>query len=81
VEPWGTLRVEVFDTEIVVSLPGSIYCVTYYRPERSPQLLGKNFPKRDECKCAEGGSGVVAIARSCATRRLGVCSGRIPLRD
>jgi hypothetical protein len=46
-EHWCTLRVEVADDEIVVSLPGSFYSVTYYKPEASPQLLGKSFPKQD----------------------------------
>jgi hypothetical protein len=49
-ENWGTFRVEVVDDEIVVSLPGSNYTVTYYKPERSPQLLGRKFPKQDDIR-------------------------------
>jgi len=40
-EPWGRLRLDVVDDEIVVSLPGSTYTVTYYKLPNSPQLLAK----------------------------------------
>jgi hypothetical protein len=42
--------VDVFDDEILVSLPGSTYTVTYYKPKGSPQLLGRNFPKQDDLR-------------------------------
>ena len=42
-EFWGTLRVDVLDDEIVVSLPGTSYTVTYFKRPNSPQLLAKNI--------------------------------------
>ena len=41
----GTLHIDVWDDEIIVTLPGKSYSVTYYKPANSPQLLGKNFPR------------------------------------
>src|SRR6476661_1811908 len=40
-EFWGTLRVDVLDDEIVVSLPGASYTVTYFKRPNSPQLLAQ----------------------------------------
>ena len=37
------IQLEVWDEEIIVSLPGTDYAVTYYKPANSPQLLAKNF--------------------------------------
>jgi len=37
--PESELQVQVVDDEIIVTLPGSSYSVTYYKPENSPQLL------------------------------------------
>jgi hypothetical protein len=42
------LRVQVVDDELIVTLPGSTYSVTYYKPERSPQLLAKRMADRDD---------------------------------
>jgi hypothetical protein len=39
------LRVEVKGGEIMVTLPGTRYAVTYYKPANSPQLDGKHFPQ------------------------------------
>ena len=47
-ESWGRLRIDVVDDEIVVSLPGTLYSVTYYKPDRSPQLLARNIPHADD---------------------------------
>ncbi len=41
-ESWGKLRIEVVDDEIIISLPGSSYSVTYFKRANSPQLLAKN---------------------------------------
>jgi hypothetical protein len=35
------LELEVQDGNITISLPGSSYAVTYYKPKTSPQLLAK----------------------------------------
>jgi hypothetical protein len=40
-ESWGALRVEVRDDEIIITLPGTSYMVTYHKPANSPQLLAK----------------------------------------
>jgi hypothetical protein len=44
------IKLEVWDDEIVVSLPGTDYAVTYYKPANSPQLLAKNFPYDDDVR-------------------------------
>ena len=46
--PWGRLRLDVVDDEIIVSLPGTSYSVTYFKRASSPQLLAKNIPHRDD---------------------------------
>ena len=46
--PWGRLRLDVVDDEIIVSLPGTNYSVTYFKRANSPQLLAKNIPHRDD---------------------------------
>jgi hypothetical protein len=33
--------VQVVDDESIVTLPGSHYSVTYYKPAKSPQLVAK----------------------------------------
>ena len=42
------IQLEVWDDEIIVSLPGTNYAVTYYKPANSPQLLAKNFRFEDD---------------------------------
>jgi len=42
------IQLEVWDDEIIVSLPGTNYAVTYYKPPYSPQLLARNFPCEDD---------------------------------
>jgi hypothetical protein len=44
------VRVTVVDDELIVTLPGSYYSVTYYKPEGSPQLLAKNIADRDDLR-------------------------------
>jgi len=44
----GHLIVEVRGGNIIVSLSGSIYAVTYYKPSNSPQLLARLFPVADD---------------------------------
>ncbi len=39
------LHVEVEGGEVMVTLPGTSYAVTYYKPANSPQLHGKHFPE------------------------------------
>jgi hypothetical protein len=47
-EPWGRLRIDVVDDEIIVSMPGTNYAVTYFKPANSPQLLAKNISNEDD---------------------------------
>src|SRR4029450_1781326 len=42
--PTEDLHVEVEGREIIVTLPGTRYAVTYYKPANSPQLDSKRFP-------------------------------------
>ena len=44
------LRVQVIDDEIIVTRPGSLYSVTYHKPERSPQLIAKRIADRDDLR-------------------------------
>ena len=45
---WGRLRIDVVDDEIVVTLPGTSYSVTYYKLPNSPQLLAKRIANQDD---------------------------------
>jgi hypothetical protein len=72
------LRVQVVDDEIIVTLPGSHYSVTYYKPAKSPQLLAKHFSDRDDPRVAMRLSEFLALAWRLANdkaRELGV--GRV----
>jgi hypothetical protein len=42
------LRVQVVDDEIIVTLLGTRYSVTYYRPKNSPGLLAKRISDSDD---------------------------------
>jgi hypothetical protein len=46
------LELEVQDGDIIISLPGSNYTVTYYKPKRSPQLLAKRIAQNDDPRAA-----------------------------
>jgi hypothetical protein len=54
--PVPQLRVEVVHGEIIVTLPGFRYSVTYYKPDRSPQLMARNIPTKDDPAAAITGS-------------------------
>ena len=45
--PWGALRIDVVDDDIIVSLPGTSYSVTYFKRANSPQLLAKPIALSD----------------------------------
>jgi len=47
-DPWGILRIDVVDDEIIIDLPATTYSVTYYKPANSPQLLAKNISQEDD---------------------------------
>ena len=46
------LELHVIDGDIVVTLPWTDYAVTYFKPERSPQLLAKRISDRDDPRVA-----------------------------
>src|SRR6476619_3879695 len=73
-EFWGTLRVDVLDDEIVVSLPGTSCKVTYFKRPNSPQLLAKNISQSDDFRTPVRLSNFLARAWHTAndkTRELG----------
>jgi hypothetical protein len=37
-------QIDVIDDEIIVTLPGTSYSVTYYNPDGQPHLHAKNYP-------------------------------------
>jgi hypothetical protein len=49
-ESWGKLRVDVVDDEIIVSLTGTSYSVTYFKRPNSPQLLAKRIANKDDSR-------------------------------
>ena len=60
--PDPQLRVEVVDDEIIVTLPGSHYSVTYYKPAKSPELLARFISDRDDPGAAMTLSEFIACA-------------------
>jgi len=42
------LELEVQGGDITITLPGTNYTVTYYKPKSSPQLLAKRIATRDD---------------------------------
>ena len=54
--------VQVVDDEIVMTLPGSHYSVTYYKSAKSPQLLAKYISDRDDPRVEMRVSEFLALA-------------------
>ena len=48
-EQWGALRIDVVDDDIIVSLPGTTYSVTYFKRPNS-QLLAKRISDKDDLR-------------------------------
>jgi hypothetical protein len=46
------LQLEVRDGDITITLPGTSYTVTYYKPKNSPQLLAKRIARKDDPRVA-----------------------------
>lgn len=42
------LEIHLVHDEIIVTMPGFRYSVTYYKPDRSPQLMARNIPTKDD---------------------------------
>ena len=49
-EWWRSIHVNVVNDEIIVSLPGTSYSVTYFKRETSPQLLAKNISHSEDAR-------------------------------
>jgi len=60
------LRVQVVDDEIIVTLPGSHYSVTYYKSAKSPRLVAKCMSDRDDPRVAMSLSEFLDLAWSLA---------------
>ena len=56
------LRVQVLNDDIIVTLPGSHYTVTYYKPAKSPQLVAKFISDRDDPRVAMSLSEFLVLA-------------------
>ena len=56
------LELHVIDGDIVVTLPWTDYTVTYFKPERSPQLLAKDISARDDPRLPMTGAEFLAKA-------------------
>jgi len=56
------LDLEVRGGDITISLPGSPYAVTYYKPKKSPQLLAKRIVGDDDPHAAMNHSEFLAAA-------------------
>jgi hypothetical protein len=46
---------ELRGEEIIVTLPFTNYTVTYYKPDNSPQLLARKFPRDDDRRAPNTG--------------------------
>jgi hypothetical protein len=46
------LKLEVRDGDITITLSGTSYTVTYYKPKNSPQLLAKRIASKDDPQVA-----------------------------
>jgi hypothetical protein len=44
------LRLDVVDDEIIITLPGTSYSVTYFKRANSPQLLARNISQTDDLR-------------------------------
>ena len=42
------LRVAVQGGDIVITASDSDYAITYHKPENSPQLVAKSFPRKED---------------------------------
>ena len=63
------LRVAVSDDEIIVTLPGYFYSVTYYKPQSSPGLLAKNMTSENDLRIAMTAAEFLAQAWKLANNR------------
>ena len=65
----SNLECRVQQGEIVVSLPGSSYSVTYFKPDTAPVLMGRNFTTESDNRVSMTLSGFLAEAWKVANRK------------
>ena len=68
------LDLEIQDGDIIITLPGTKYTVTYYKPKNAPQLLAKHIAGDDDPHVAMNHSEFLAAALRLANqtaRKLG----------
>ena len=63
------LRVQVINDEIVVTLPGYHYAVTYSKPSRGRVLIARNSPTTDDLRTAMKKSEFLAKAGKLANAK------------
>jgi hypothetical protein len=63
------LRVQVVDDKLIVTLPGSHYSVTYYKPGSASHLMAKNIAERDDLRIQLPVADFLAAGVSPTTRR------------
>ena len=63
------LRFTVHGDEILVTLPGYFYSVTYYKPQSSPGLLAKNMTSENDLRIAMTAAEFLAQAWKLANNR------------
>jgi hypothetical protein len=63
------VRVQVIGDNIVVTLPGYSYAVTYYKPTGSPGLLMKYGVTSDDLRLQITGAEFLAAAWKCANAK------------
>jgi hypothetical protein len=56
------LELHVEDGDIIVTMPGTKYTVTYYKPDRSPQLYARLITAKDDPRAAVNLSQFLAAA-------------------
>jgi hypothetical protein len=67
--PRTKLELKVQDGNIIISLPGTSYSVTYYKPKQSPQLLAKYIVGDDDPRVAMNHSEFLAAAWRLANQK------------
>jgi hypothetical protein len=65
----ATFDLEVWDGDITVTLSGTSYTVTYYKPKKSPQLLAKRIASNDDPRAPMTGSEFLATAWRLANQK------------
>src|SRR5262245_14488610 len=79
-EPWGKLRIDVVDDEIIIDLPGTSNSVTHYKPANSPKLsLGISRTKMTTARHSTYPTSLHVLGRQPTTKHAssgGLCNPR-----